>query len=236
MISAPDRRKSIKLIKEATQAGARRPNACKELGVSLRTYQRWILKDSMRIDGRNNSRRPEPANKLSPEECDNILKICAREEYRSLPPSQIVPGLADKNIYVASESSFYRVLKSANQLTRRGKAQVPRKLARPKSYKATGPNQVWSWDITYLAAAVRGLFYRLYLVMDIFSRKIVGWEIHENETAEYASVLIRKACLAEGINKRGLVLHSDNGSPMKGATMLATLLRLGMVPSLTAPR
>lgn len=235
LISAPDRHKSIELIQEATQSGARRENACKELGVSLRTYQRWTQDDRVKVDGRGNAKRSAPANKLNLEVRNNILEICAREEYMSLPPSQIVPCLADKNIYVASEASFYRVLKSANQLTRRGKAQAPRKVARPKGYRATGPNQVWSWDITYLAAAVTGMFYRLYLVMDIFSRKIVGWEVHENETAEYASVLIRKACLAEGINKKGLVLHSDNGSPMKGATMLATLQRLGMVPSFSRP-
>ncbi|HIE55234.1 MAG TPA: transposase, partial [Chromatiaceae bacterium] len=96
-------------------------------------------------------------------------------------------------------------------------------------------NQVWSWDITYLATTITGLFFRLYLVMDIYSRKIVGWEIHENETAEHAATLIRKACLSEGIGQRELVLHSDNGSPMKGASMLATLQRLGVVPSFSRP-
>ena len=74
-----------------------------------------------------------------------------------------------------------------------------------------------------------------HLIEDIFSRNIVGWEIHDNETAEHASVLIRKACLAEGIHEEGLVLHSDNGSPMKGATMLATLQKLGVVPSFSRP-
>ena len=99
---------------------------------------------------------------------------------------------------------------------------------KPKGYKATGPNQVWSWDITFLATTITGMFYRLYLVMDISSRKIIGCEIHENETADHASLLIRKACLVEGIIEQGLVLHSDNGSPMKEATMLATLQRLGV--------
>jgi transposase InsO family protein len=79
------------------------------------------------------------------------------------------------------------------------------------------------------------MFFRLYLVMDIYSRKIVGWEIHENETAEHAARLIRKACLGEGVHEAGLVLHADNGSPMKGATMLATLQRLGVVPSFSRP-
>ncbi|WP_419624579.1 transposase, partial [Thiolapillus sp.] len=87
----------------------------------------------------------------------------------------------------------------------------------------------------FLATAIVGIFFRLYLIMDIYSRKIVGWEIHENETADHAALLIRKACLAEGISMQDLVLHSDNGSPMKGATMLAMLQRLGIVPSFSRP-
>jgi putative transposase len=106
---------------------------------------------------------------------------------------------------------------------------------KPKDYQARAPNPLWSWDITYLATTIIGLFYRLYLVMDIYSRKIVGWEIHEHETADHAACLIRKACLAEGVREQGLVLHSDNGSPMKGATMRATLQRLGVVPSFSRP-
>ncbi|MCU7889743.1 MAG: DDE-type integrase/transposase/recombinase [Candidatus Thiodiazotropha sp. (ex Lucinoma aequizonata)] len=127
------------------------------------------------------------------------------------------------------------ILKEANQLDRRGRAQAPRRVSKPEVYKATAPNQVWSWDITFLATSITGIFYRLYLMMDIYSRKIVGWKIHENETADHASLLIRKACLAEGISEQGLVLHSDNGSPMKGATMLTTLQRLGVVPSFSRP-
>lgn len=146
-----------------------------------------------------------------------------------------MPALADEGIYLASESSFYRVLRAADQLHRRGRARAPRKPNKPEAFKATGPRQVWSWDITFLASTVIGMFYRLYLVMDVYSRKIVGWKIHENEAAEHAATLIRKACLAEGITRHGLVLHSDNGSPMKGATMLATLQRLGVIPSFSRP-
>jgi len=235
MISAPDRRKTVELIEEATASGARCEMACEELEISLRTYQRWTQGVCIKADHRPHAQRPEPSNKLTPEERREILDTCNQEEYRSLPPSQIVPILADKAIYIASEASFYRVLKEEDQLHHRGKAQPPRKVSKPKGYKATKPNQVWSWDITYCAANSVGVFYRLYLVMDIYSRKIVGWEIHENETAEHASMLIRKACLAEGISEKGLVLHSDNGSPMKGATMLATLQRLGVVPSFSRP-
>ena len=235
MINVPDRRRAVELIEEAVDAGAPTQKACNELEICLRTYQRWTHDKGVKADGRPDAKRPDPANKLKPKERQQIVETCNKEEYQSLPPSQIVPALADKDLYIASESSFYRVLKEVDQLHRRGKAQAPRKVSKPKGYKATAPNQVWSWDITFLATTITGMFYRLYLVMDIYSRKIVGWEIHENETADNASLLIRKACLAEGISERGLVLHSDNGSPMKGATMLATLQRLGVVPSFSRP-
>ena len=217
MISAPDRRNAVELIDETVEAGASASKACVELHISLRTYQRWTQEAGVKADGRPQAQRPQPANKLSDEEREEILTTCNAPAYQSLPPSQIVPALADEGLYLASEASFYRVLREADQLQERGKAQAPRTLSKPKGYKATGPNQVWTWDITYLAASVKGTFHRLYLMMDIYSRKIVGWEIHDNETAEHASLVIRKAALAQGVSKPGLVLHSDNGSPMKGA-------------------
>jgi len=137
---------------------------------------------------------------------------------------------------VASESTFYRVLREAEQHHRRGRAKRAHVHPKPTGYQAHAPNEVWSWDITFLAAAIRGTFYRLYLVEDIFSRKIVGWEVHENESAFHASVLLRKTCLAEAVSDdAGLVVHSDNGGPMKGATTLATLQRLDVVPSFSRP-
>jgi transposase InsO family protein len=235
MISTPDRRSAVELIEEAVAAGASATKACEELEITLRTYQRWTGEGGVKVDGRPQAERPEPANKLSAQERRQILEICNEKDYGGLPPSQIVPALADQGSYIASEASFYRVLRAADQLHRRGRAQAPRTVSKPKGYKASAPNPLWSWDITYLATTIVGLFYRLYLVMDIYSRKIVGWEIHENETAEHAAVLIRQACLAEGVSAPGLVLHADNGSPMKGATMLATLQRLGVVPSFSRP-
>jgi transposase InsO family protein len=235
MISAPDRRRAVELIEEAVEAGASAKKACEQLQISHRSYQRWSRGGQVQADRRPEAARAAPANRLSEEERRRILEACNREEFSSLPPSQIVPALADRGEYIASESSFYRVLKEADQLHHRGKAQAARKTSRPEGYQATGPNQVWSWDITYLATTVLGLFFRLYLVMDIYSRKIVGWEIHEHESAEHASVLIHKACLAEGVGREGLVLHSDNGAPMKGSTMLATLQRLGVVASFSRP-
>ncbi len=229
----------MKLIDEAMIAGARQVQACQLMGIDARTLRRWqkqLLASQEVQDQRKTAAAGRvPANKLSETEKERIIEVCNLPEYKSLPPSQIVPMLADKGEYIVSESSFYRILSAVNQVNRRGRAQMPKNSMKPKGYNATGPNQVWSWDITYLASTVRGTFYYLYLIEDIFSRKIVGWEIHERESAEHASQLIRKACLAENIHQEGLVLHSDNGSPMKGATMLATLQKLGVVPSFSRP-
>jgi transposase InsO family protein len=235
MISHPNRCKAVELINIAVTSGASRPGACACLGIDPRTFQRWRQDGTVKPDARPDAARPVPQNKLSDAERTKILITCNSAPYQSLPPSQIVPALADLGQYLASESSFYRILKQANQQQHRGKAAAPKVVRKPKACKATAANQVWSWDITYLASTVRGQFYRLYLIMDIFSRKIVGWEIHLDETAEHASVLIKKACLAEGAHHASLILHSDNGSPMKGATMLATLQKLGVIPSFSRP-
>ena len=234
-----DRHIAIELIDEAVTAGARRFKACAVLEIDQRTLQRWKkalagrqgLADQRKAAGQMRT----PANRLSQQERASIVKVCNQPVYKSLPPSQIVPRLADNGDYIASESSFYRVLREADQVHRRGRGNSPRTVPKPEGFLATRPNEVWSWDITFLASSLRGAFYRLYLILDIFSRKIVAWEIHENESADHASVLIRKACLAEGIHQDGLVLHADNGGPMKGATMLATLQKLGVVPSFSRP-
>jgi transposase InsO family protein len=235
MISLPDRRQTIELIDKAITEGANHEDACEHMDISLRTYQRWTQTGAVKEDARPDAIRPEPQNKLTEEERQAVLVLCNEAPYRNLPPSQIVPALADQGQYIASESSFYRILNEAEQNQRRGKARSPNVHSKPKACKAMQPNQIWSWDITYLATTIVGQFYRLYLIMDVFSRKIVGWEIHTNETAQQASVLIKKACLAEGASYSGLILHSDNGSPMKGATMLATLQKLGIVPSFSRP-
>ncbi len=189
----------------------------------------------MKADGRKQaSARREPANKLCEHERRQILDIANTPEFAHLPPSQIVPALADQGLYIASESSFYRVLREADQLAHRGKAK-PATRQRPKPLQADAPNQLWSWDITYLATTVKGVFFYLYLIVDVFSRKIVGWEVHESESADWAAKVFRKAYLREGIAGDALVLHSDNGAPMKGATMLATLQRLGVMPSFSRP-
>jgi len=236
MISVPDRQLAASLIQEAVEAGARERLACEELGLSQRTLQRW-RQNGFYGDGRPCAERPTPAHKLTEEEEQRILDVIHHQDFKSLPPSQIVPALADQGTYIASESSFYRVMRKHNQQQHRGRSK--NRTTKPQtSHRATTVNQVWMWDITWLPGPVKGLFYYLYLVLDLFSRKIVGWEIWENESAEYASQLIRRAVLSEHcvIRKQPLVLHSDNGSPMKGATLLETLYNLGITPSRSRPR
>ena len=217
MTSGPDRKEILELVDEAEQSGARRSRIAEWLGLHARTLRRWRkAEEEGRADRRPTAERPRPVNALSEEEREAVLELCNQPEYAHLPPSQIVPRLADEGIYLASESTFYRILREAGQATHRGRAQPPQKPVQPQPCRATGPNQVWSWDITYLAAAIRGTFYRLYMVEDIFSRKIVGWEIHEQESAAHASTLISKACLREGIRPGELVLHADNGGADEG--------------------
>ena len=224
---------AIVLIDEAVASGARQRKACEVLGLTSRTLRRWRCADSLQ-DQRKGAPRTCP-HALTGEEKQTIVATCNLPQYQSLPPCQIVPRLADEGVWQGSESSFYRVLAEYDQCHRRGRAKAPRNVAKPKALAAAMANQVWSWDITYLPTAVRGQFYRLYMVMDIYSRKIVGWEIHGEELATHAAVLIDKTCRRERIAKDQLVLHADNGGPMKGATMLATLQKLGVVPSFSRP-
>ena len=222
---------AVELIGEAVANGARRWRACGILGISLRTLQRWESSD-----GGDQRRGPtaEPENALSEAERDFIVAVVSSKRFRNLSPSQIVPKLADEGTYLASESTMYRILRQRRLLAHRGKSSAVEH-HRPTECVATGPNQVWSWDISYLSSAVRGMFYYLYLVVDVWSRKIVGWAVHELEDAALAADLIRAAVLREGIDSGQLVLHSDNGGPMKGATMLATLQWLGITPSFSRP-
>lgn len=226
---------AVQLIDEAVTNGARQALACGILGISDKTYRRWKSRDDL-SDGRAAANATKVCNHaLTQEEKQSIVELSLTDEFKSLPPSQIVPRLADRGIYMASESTFYRVLKEHKLVNRRGKANPPNPRPKPTPLTATGPNQVWSWDITYLPSAVRGEFFKLYLIMDVFSRMVVGWDIFNDENALHASEVISKACLRHGVQPEQLVLHSDNGGPMKGATMLSTLQDLGVVPSFSRP-
>ena len=210
--------------------------ACNEVEISLRTYRRWVCGDEkVKADKRSEALRPEPSNKLNQEERQAILDICNEPEYASLPPSQIVPILLEKSIYLGSESSYYRVLNEENQLHHRGRSQAPKKVGKPTGYTAHKANEVWSWDITYLASTIKGQFYYLYLFEDIYSRKIVGYEVYEQECGERAAKLLQRSMLREQCFNTPPVLHSDNGAPMKAQTMKAKMEELGVLSSYSRP-
>ena len=224
----------LELVGEAVLGGASVARVCSETGIDATTLQRW------RRQGAGGDRRAGPrtvpSNKLLEKERQLLIETACEPEFRDLSPSQIVARLADRGTYIASESTFYRVLREEKLMKHRGRAKAPTKRARPAVKVASAPCQLWSWDITYLASPVRGQFFYLYVIMDVWSRKIVGWRIHSKESPAYSAALIAEACVAEGVGRDQLILHSDNGGPMKGATMLATLQRLGVVPSFSRPR
>ena len=221
----------VDLIDKAIESGARLEKAAAIMGISARTIIRWRQKGG----GQDQRKGPltAPANKLSKQERQQILDISNSAPFRDLSPKQIVPKLADQGVYLASESTFYRVLKEHEMLAHR-QASKPA-VTRPKEHLATGPCQVWSWDITYLQTSVKGLFFYLYMVVDVWSRKIIAAQIFAEESMEHSSMLLAHACMINGVQPEELVLHSDNGGPMKGATMLATLQKLGVVPSFSRP-
>ncbi len=222
----------LALVKEATDAGARLEKACEIIGLRARTLQRWRAQDI----GEDQRHGPltAPGNKLSKEEREKVLRTANSPEYRDLPPKQIVPKLADEGIYIASESTFYRILEEERMHTHRERSRPATKV-RPREHVATGPDQVYSWDITYIKSPVRGRFYYLYLTVDVWSRMIVGAVVHDRESADLAADLIEEVCILREIDPRGIVLHSDNGGPMKGSTMLAMLQNLGIVASFSRP-
>jgi transposase InsO family protein len=221
----------IELIDQAGRSGSRKQPACELLGLSVRTVQRW---QKLGLKDQRKGSRACPTNALNEDERDQIANVLVSVEYCDLSPNQMVPRLADQGIYLASESTMYRLLRQ-RALDRHREASKPATHSHPKTLVATGPNQVWSWDISYLPTLVRGIFFYLYLVLDIYSRKIVAWQIHDREHADHASDLMIQAGIDEQVCVDQITLHSDNGSPMKGATMLATLQKLGIMPSFSRP-
>ena len=232
----PERQLLVAWLVEAVVAGARKVLAWGEVGLSLRTLQRWTETQVLQADARTTTVRPTPRNALSEIERQAIVTLCNSPAYAHLPPSQIVPRLADEARYLASEATFYRILRAAGQQQHRGRSQRPRRYAAPTTHAAQAPNQVWSWDITYLPSPIRGKYYYLYLIEDIYSRKAVGWEVYEEESGEKAAALLQRSVIGEQCLYEPLVLHSDNGAPMKSLTLLSKMYDLGITPSRGRPR
>ncbi|WP_425356662.1 IS3 family transposase [methane-oxidizing endosymbiont of Gigantopelta aegis] len=234
LIAYSDRQHYSALIDEAVDNGARQKLACELVGISARTYQRWNRGEGLSEDLRLHNTAPVH-NQLSEAIKQEIITVINKPEYSALTPHQIVPRLLDLGCYLASESTFYRVMKAHNQLKHRAKGAAGQH-NKPQSLKATQANQIYSWDITYLLSPVKGQYFYLYMVMDIYSRKIVGWQVHDAESSAHAADLIEDIARRENIDKKQLVIHSDNGSPMKGATLRAKLVDLDIATSFSRPR
>jgi transposase InsO family protein len=239
MIGLEDRQSLSQDIEVAHSAGARLHLAGEIAGIDLRTLQRWKAHDGLVAgDGRPQAVRPVPRHALSAAERAELLRVANEPRFAAVPPARIVPMLADEGVYLASESSFSRVLRAQGQSAHRGRAKAPRAVRAPSTHIATAACAVWCWDMTYLPASVIGLWFHLYLILDLYSRKIVGWEVHDSDDAEHAAHLVRRTALAEGIAALSTkpVLHGDNGSTLKATSVLAMLHWLGVKPSYSRPR
>lgn len=220
-------------------AGASARGIASILGVSARTLRRW--RDAIRcsgssIDGRKGASR-KVRHKLSEQERQQVINTVNDPRFADLPPAQIVAMLAEEGAYIASEMTFYRIMRKERLLHHRGTTKPPREPNQIPVLEATGPNQIWSWDITLLPSNVKGQWYYLYMVMDVWSRKVVGHEIHDRECGLLAAKLFERACRSEGIGKdQLLILHSDNGAPMRSLTLAAKLRDLGVGQSFSRPR
>ena len=241
MTTPEDRQRALEILKAGLADGARAQALARLLGIGLSTLQRWrrqFAGDGDGVDRRKGSSR-FVSHRLTEEERRRILLTCNQAEYAALPPGQIVPILADQGLYIGSERSFYRVLHAHGQAHRRGRARPPQEPREVPRLKAEGPNEVWSWDITYLPTSVRGVWLYLYLVIDVWSRKIVAWDVAEREDSKIAADLVSRACLRERISKgrpHPLILHADNGNAMRAATLESRLEELGVLRSFSRPR
>lgn len=223
------------LIEEAHSSGARYTKACEIVGISLRTLQRW-KRDGLK--DRRKGARKHVVRKLSPVIRQEIITVCNESRFQDRTPYEIVALLLDEGRYLASVRTFYRILKEENLLHHRSNSRVPSKRSKPPERVADKPNKVWTWDITWMPRDVKGLFFYAYVIIDIFDRSIVGWSVHEEESDSHGRDLFHDTISRQIPNKKAkdLFLHSDNGNPMKGITLLAFLASLRVSISYSRPR
>ena len=235
MTRLEDRQILVRDVEQARADGARLAPSCALAGIDARTLRRWGL---IQGDRRPDAARPIPSHALSEAEHARIIEIANEPRFAETPPARIVPALADEGIYIASESSFHRVMRAHGQMNRRGRAQPPRTSRPPTTHIASRPGDIWCWDVTFLPAQIQGRWFYLYLILDLYSRKIVGFEVHDTDSADHAAHLARRTALAEGVHAKPVrpVLHGDNGATLKATTVLAMLHWLGIKPSYSRPR
>lgn len=214
-----------------TGNGCRPTYVCGALGLSRSSYYRSLKPRRERLA----RSVPEPANKIPREDIQRITALLHEDRFIDLSPREIVPTLADEGLYLASIRTFYRVLESLTESTdRRLQARHPKRSA--PILEATGPNQVWTWDITRIKGPYRGKFYYLYVMLDIFSRYVVGWMIAERENARRAQSFIRQTVERHLEPGQKLTIHNDRGSPMKAGGTIELIHLLGLEHSFSRPR
>ena len=179
--------------------------------------------------------RPAPPLALSSLERQRILDTLNSPRFADCTPYTAWARLLDEGIYLASVRTFYRVLATEGLVCERRDQLVHPAHAKPELV-ATGPNQVWSWDITRLRSTLKWQHFYLYVLLDIFSRYVVGWLVASTENAGLASALIEETCDKHGIARDTLTLHSDRGSPMRAKTTAELLVDLGVAASYSRPR
>ena len=227
------------MLQEGIQHGVSIKAIADLFGIASRTLRRWGL--MMRSQGFSRDRRRGSArqvvHRFSPQERQRVLNTVTEPGFADLTPAQIVAILAEDGIYVGSESTIYRIMREEGLLTHRLRSRPARAPRATPVLEATGIHQVLAWDITLLPGPSKGQFFYLYMVIDVWSRRILGVEVHERECGELASTFFDRICRDEGISGRSAtVLHSDNGAPMRSFTLAAKLAELGVASSFSRPR
>jgi len=178
--------------------------------------------------------RPEPANKLTEAERQRILEVLRSEEYCDLAPAQVWARLLDDGVYLCSISTMYRLLTAAGENRERRRQRTHPAKKKPELI-ARRPNQVWSWDITKLQGPERGVYYELFVIIDIYSRYVVAWMVSPAETGELAKTFIEDAITAQGIDRDQLTIHADRGTSMTSKPVAQLLVDLGVARSHSRP-
>ena len=215
-----------------------RTTACRAFGVNERTNRHRRQDGEGRARPRppreRRERRPHPA-RLTNIEKDAIVAVLCEERFCDLAPAQVYMTLLDEGTYLCSERQMYRVLAERGLVRERRRGHVHQNYTTPRLV-ATAPNQVWTWDITALRGPTKGVRYFLYTIIDIFSRKTVGWALHESESEKHSRRLIRDTCRKYGIDPDTLTIHADRGGPMIAGTVAELLNELGVAKSHSRPR
>jgi putative transposase len=204
--------------------------ACAALCVPKASYYRSIRP----APPSSSKARPRPARALCDRERQEILAVLHRERFVDKAPAEVASTLVDEGVYLCSPRTMYRVL-DANKEVRERRNQLRHPAYKKPELLATAPNQVWSWDITKLLGPVKWTYYYLYVILDIFSRYVVGWLLAERESASLAKRLISETCERQGIEKSQLTIHADRGSSMKSLPVAQLLADLGVTKSHSRP-